>query len=313
MNNSGKKGRVCIKGNTRSGCGRTRRSLIGVNVSINGGSGGTITNLNGDFTIRVTKNDFLKVSYIGYTTQMVKISDKTVYNITMASDTKALDEVVVTALGIKREAKALTYNVQEIKAAGITKVKDANFINSLSGKVAGVTINQSSSGTGGSSRVVMRGTKSLFGENNALYVLDGIPMQGLRTKQSDNFYESVEVADGDGISNINPEDIESISVLKGGSAALYGMRAGNGVILVTTKSGKKDKGVSISYEGDITIDRVYNLPRLQNKYGQGYYASEYDWKEAQAGGYSGDYQTFALENGYNYVDGMGSGINDNAG
>ena len=114
------------------------------------------------------------------------------------------------------------------------------------------------------------------------------------------------------MNDINPEDIESISVLKGGSAALYGMRAGNGVILVTTKSGKKDKGVSISYEGDITIDRVYNLPRLQNKYGQGYYASEYDWKEAQAGGYSGDYQAFALENGYNYVDGMGSGINDNA-
>ena len=243
-------------------------ALIGVNVSINGGSGGTITNLNGDFTIRVTKNDFLKVSYIGYTTQMVKISDKTVYNITMASDTKALDEVVVTALGIKREAKALTYNVQEIKAAGITKVKDANFINSLSGKVAGVTINQSSSGTGGSSRVVMRGTKSLFGENNALYVLDGIPMQGLRTKQSDNFYESVEVADGDGISNINPEDIESMSILTGASAAsLYGNRGANGVILITTKKGAIGKP-RISYSNSTSFSRPFITPEFQNTYGR---------------------------------------------
>lgn len=136
-------------------------ALIGVNVSVNGGSTGTITDLNGDFAINVAQNDLLKVSYIGYTTQMVKVTDKTTYNITMKSDAKALDEVVVTALGIKREAKALTYNVQEIKSSVITRVKDANFVNSLSGKIAGVTINQSSSGTGGSSRVVMRGTKSL--------------------------------------------------------------------------------------------------------------------------------------------------------
>ena len=114
-------------------------------------------------------------------------------------------------------------------------MKDANFINSLSGKVAGVTINQSSSGTGGSSRVVMRGTKSLFGENNALYVLDGIPMQGLRTKQSDNFYESVEVVGGDGISNINPEDIEICPSTGASAASLYGNRGANGVILITTK------------------------------------------------------------------------------
>ena len=243
-------------------------ALIGVNVSVNGGSIGTITDLNGDFAINVAQNDLLKVSYIGYTTQMVKVTDKTTYNITMKSDAKALDEVVVTALGIKREAKALTYNVQEIKSSVITRVKDANFVNSLSGKIAGVTINQSSSGTGGSSRVVMRGTKSLFGENNALYVLDGVPMQGLRTKQSDNFYESVEVADGDGISNINPEDIESMSVLTGASAAaLYGNRGANGVILITTKKGVVGKP-KISYSNSTTFSKPFITPEFQNTYGR---------------------------------------------
>lgn len=243
-------------------------ALIGVNVSINGSIGGTITDLKGNFAIEVSKDEVIKVSYIGYTTQLIKISDKSVYNITMSSDTKALDEVVVTALGIKRESKALTYSVQEIKASGITKVKDANFINSLAGKVAGVTINQSSSGVGGSSRVVMRGTKSLFGENNALYVLDGIPMQGLRSKQSDNFYESVEVADGDGISNINSDDIESMSILTGASAAaLYGNRGANGVILITTKKGAIGKP-RISYSNSTNFMSPFVTPNFQNTYGR---------------------------------------------
>lgn len=243
-------------------------ALIGVNVSVNGAATGTITDMDGNYAIDVFTNDVLKVSYIGYVTQLVKISDKNVYNITMNADTKTLDEVVVTALGIKRETKALTYNVQEIKAAGITKVKDANFVNSLAGKVAGVTINQSSSGVGGSTRVVMRGTKSLFGENNALYVLDGIPMQGLRTKQSDNYYESTEVADGDGISNINPEDIESMSVLTGASAAaLYGNRGANGVILITTKKGAIGKP-RISYSNSTNFMSPFVTPKFQNTYGR---------------------------------------------
>ena len=201
---------IQIKGTVKDALGEP---LIGVSVLVKGTSNGTVTDLDGRFSLNVSVGDILEFSYVGYAAQSVTVKNATPLDIVLSEDAQALDEVVVTALGIKREAKALTYNVQEIKAAGITKVKDANFVNSLSGKIAGVTINQSSSGTGGSSRVVMRGTKSLFGENNALYVLDGIPMQGLRTKQSDNFYESVEVADGDGISNINPEDIESMSVL----------------------------------------------------------------------------------------------------
>lgn len=256
---------IQIKGTVKDALGEP---LIGVSVLVKGTSNGTVTDLDGRFSLNVSVGDILEFSYVGYAAQSVTVKNANPLDIVLSEDAQALDEVVVTALGIKREAKALTYNVQEIKAAGITKVKDANFVNSLSGKIAGVTINQSSSGTGGSSRVVMRGTKSLFGENNALYVLDGIPMQGLRTKQSDNFYESVEVADGDGISNINPEDIESMSVLTGASAAaLYGNRGANGVILITTKKGAIGKP-RISYSNSTSFSRPFVTPEFQNTYGR---------------------------------------------
>lgn len=256
---------IQIKGTVKDALGEP---LIGVSVLVKGTSNGTVTDLDGRFSLNVSVGDILEFSYVGYAAQSVTVKNATPLDIVLSEDAQALDEVVVTALGIKRKAKALTYNVQEIKAAGITKVKDANFVNSLSGKIAGVTINQSSSGTGGSSRVVMRGTKSLFGENNALYVLDGIPMQGLRTKQSDNFYESVEVADGDGISNINPEDIESMSVLTGASAAaLYGNRGANGVILITTKKGAIGKP-RISYSNSTSFSRPFVTPEFQNTYGR---------------------------------------------
>lgn len=256
---------IQIKGTVKDALGEP---LIGVSVLVKGTSNGAVTDLDGRFSLNVSVGDILEFSYVGYAAQSVTVKNATPLDIVLSEDAQALDEVVVTALGIKREAKALTYNVQEIKAAGITKVKDANFVNSLSGKIAGVTINQSSSGTGGSSRVVMRGTKSLFGENNALYVLDGIPMQGLRTKQSDNFYESVEVADGDGISNINPEDIESMSVLTGASAAaLYGNRGANGVILITTKKGAIGKP-RISYSNSTSFSRPFVTPEFQNTYGR---------------------------------------------
>lgn len=256
---------IQIKGTVKDALGEP---LIGVSVLVKGTSNGTVTDLDGRFSLNVSVGDILEFSYVGYAAQSVTVKNATPLDIVLSEDAQALDEVVVTALGIKRETKALTYNVQEIKAAGITKVKDANFVNSLSGKIAGVTINQSSSGTGGSSRVVMRGTKSLFGENNALYVLDGIPMQGLRTKQSDNFYESVEVADGDGISNINPEDIESMSVLTGASAAaLYGNRGANGVILITTKKGAIGKP-RISYSNSTSFSRPFVTPEFQNTYGR---------------------------------------------
>lgn len=280
-----------------------QQPVIGAAVVVKGTTIGTVTDFEGNFSLDVPRDaKMIFISYVGLKTKEVPVAS--VINVVLDSDSKALDEVVVTAMGLTREKKALGYALQEVKSDELTKAGQQSLATSLSGKIAGVQITSQGGQVGASQNIVVRGNSS-FGNNQPLIVVDGVPIANDNAK-------GATVNLGSGLNDINPEDIESISVLKGGSAALYGMRAGNGVILVTTKSGKKDKGVSISYEGDITIDRVYNLPRLQNKYGQGYYASEYDWKEAQAGGYSGDYQAFALENGYNYVDGMGSGINDNA-
>ena len=147
--------------------------LVGVSVRSKGGKGGTITDIDGHFSMQVGDGETIEISYVGYATQTLTANTNMPMTIVLEEDKKLLNEVVVTALGIKREAKALTYNVQDLKGSEVTRVRDANFVNALAGKIAGVTINQSSSGVGGSSRVVMRGTKSLFGENNALYVLDG--------------------------------------------------------------------------------------------------------------------------------------------
>lgn len=168
-----------------------------------------------------------------------------VLNVTLEDDSQVLNEVVVTALGIRKEAKALSYNVQEVSASEIVGVKDANFVNSLSGKIAGVVINSSSSGIGGGAKVVMRGAKSLSGNNNALYVIDGIPMPSLETTQPDDFMTGMGQS-GDGASMINPEDIETMSVLSGAAAsALYGSDAANGVIMITTKKVRKINSVSV--------------------------------------------------------------------
>lgn len=214
--------------------------LIGVNVAVDGTNTGTITDLDGNFSMLALANSTLKVSYIGYATQLIAVSEKEFYSITMRPDNEVLDEVVVTALGIKREVKSLTYNVQEMKAADLTAVKDASFMNSLAGKIAGVTINQSASGIGGSTRVVMRGLKSITNDNNALYVIDGIPMASMRSNQEKSFYENADGGDSDGISSINPDDIESMSVLTGAAAAaLYGSQGANGVVLITTKKRRR--------------------------------------------------------------------------
>lgn len=241
--------------------------LIGVNVAIDGTTTGTITDFDGNFSMSVFANSTLKVSYIGYATQLIAVSNKDFCSITMRPDNEVLDEVVVTALGIKRETKSLTYNVQEMKSTDLTAVKDANFVNSLSGKIAGVTINQSASGIGGSTRVVMRGTKSLFGDNNALYVLDGIPLSSMKTDQTESFYENPDGGDSDGISNLNPDDIESISVLTGAAAAaLYGTQGANGVILINTKKGEEGK-LRVNYSNDTQFMSPFVKPKFQNTYG----------------------------------------------
>lgn len=278
--------------------------VIGASVLVKGTNTGTITGIMGDFTIPNVPSSAttLIISYVGMVSQEVTIQPGTL-QVVLKSDAKTLDEVVVTAMGISREKKALGYALQEVKSDEITQAGQLNVANSLSGKVAGIQITSQGGQVGASQNIVIRGNSS-FGDNSPLIVVDGVPIQ------NDNGTGSA-VNLGSGLNDINPEDIASISVLKGGSAALYGMRAGNGVILITTKSGKKDKGIQVSYDGSFTVDQIYNLPKLQNKYGQGYYGSEYDWK---ASGYSKtmSYQDFAVQHGYSYYDGAGNGVNDNA-
>ena len=239
--------------------------LIGVSILEKGTTNGSITDLEGNFTLSVSPSAQLELSYVGYKTLL--ISAKSVTNkIVMAEDTEVLDEVVVTALGIKRSEKALSYNVQEIGNEALTTVKDANFMNSLSGKVAGVNINASSSGMGGATRVVMRGPKSISQSNQALYVVDGVPLGNHNEGDvgSGGMYSNQ--PGGEGIADINPEDIESISVLSGpAAAALYGSAAAQGVIMITTKKGKEGK-VSVTVTNSTQFSNPFKMPKFQNEY-----------------------------------------------
>ncbi|KAA3691849.1 TonB-dependent receptor [Bacteroides salyersiae] len=240
--------------------------LIGVNIQIEDSGTGVITDMNGSFALEAPIGSTLSFSYIGYIPQKVKVTDKRVYNIQLSSNVEVLNEVVVTALGIKREQKALSYNVQQVKSDQLTEIKDANFINSLNGKVAGVNINSSSSGVGGASKVIMRGTKSIEQSSNALYVIDGIPMfnfggGGGTENGSQGVTES--------IADINPDDIESISVLTGAAAAaLYGSNAANGAIVINTKRGKVGK-MQVSVSNNTDFSKPFVLPHFQNRYGTG--------------------------------------------
>ena len=241
--------------------------LIGVNISVGGSASGTITDLDGNFAINAHSDASLQVSYIGYTTQVVPVSKQESYLIVLKQDAKVLDEVVVTALGIKRAEKALSYNVQQIKGDELTTVKDANFVNSLNGKIAGVNINKSASGVGGATRVIMRGSKSIEGDNNALYVVDGIPLFNTNMGKTDSGIMGEGKAGTEGIADFNPEDVESISVLSGPSAAaLYGSSAANGVVLITTKKGKEGK-LSVQYSSSSEFSKAYMTPEFQNTYG----------------------------------------------
>lgn len=192
--------------------------LIGVSVLEKGTTNGTITDFDGNYTLTVPENATLQFSYIGYKSTEMPVSGQASINLTMREDSEILDEVVVTALGIKRAEKALSYNVQEVKSDAITTNKDVNFVNALSGKVAGVNINASSSGVGGISKVVMRGTKSIMQSSNALYVIDGVPMFTGRSSEGGGT-EFDSKGSSEPIADINPEDIESMSVLTGAAAA----------------------------------------------------------------------------------------------
>lgn len=275
--------------------------LIGVNISVDGNSTGTITDFDGNFAIKAPENSTLKVSYIGYATQMVTVSKKDFYPITMKQDTEVLDEVVVTALGIKRVEKALSYNVQQLKGDELTTVKDANFVNSLNGKIAGVTINKSASGVGGATRVIMRGAKSIEGDNNALYVVDGIPLFNANMGNTGSDVMGDGKAGTEGIADFNPEDIESISVLTGPSAAaLYGSSAANGVILITTKKGKEGK-LSVQFSSSTEFSKAYMTPDFQNTYGSKKDSYE-SWGEKLATPSSYDPKDDFFNTGTNFIN-----------
>jgi Outer membrane receptor proteins, mostly Fe transport len=244
----------------------TGEPLIGVNIQVQGSASGVITDIEGRYSIEAPVGSTLNFTYIGYTPQNVKVTDRSVYNVTLATAVEQLNEVVVTALGIKREQKALSYNVQQVKADEISGIKDANFINSLNGKVAGVTINSSSSGVGGASKVVMRGAKSIEQSSNALYVIDGIPMYNFGGGGGMEFDSRGAT---ESIADINPDDIESISVLTGAAAAaLYGSNAANGAIVITTKRGQVGK-LQVTVNSNTEFARPFVLPEFQNRYGTG--------------------------------------------
>lgn len=248
--------------------------IIGANVLEKGTTNGSITDLDGNFTVSVPSNAVLLITYVGYQPQTINLNGQSSLNIKMQEEALTLDQVVVTAMGIKKKAASLTYSTQQVEGNELTRAKDPNLINSLAGKSAGVQITKNSSGLGGSAKVSIRGIRSANGDGNnqPLYVIDGVPMlnsvseQAFSTMGGNN--DSGNRDSGDGISNLNPDDIESMSILKGASAAaLYGWQAANGVILITTKKGKAGMQ-KITFSSNLTIDQAISLPEFQNRYSQ---------------------------------------------
>ena len=270
-------GTVTVKGTVVDAKGEP---LIGVSILEKGTNNGTITDIDGNFTLSVTEGATIEVSYIGYKT--LSLTAKPDFGqITMSEDTEVLDEVVVTALGIKRSQKALSYNVQEVKGEALTAVKDANFMNSLAGKVAGVQISSGATGAGGATRVVMRGMKSLTKDNNALYVIDGVPM--FNTGKSGGEGQYGDMGGSDAVADLNPDDIQSVSMMTGPSAAaLYGSAAANGVVLITTKKGATER-TSLTVSNSTTFSKAYIMPEMQNRFGTS--SGLYSWGDPTSNRY----------------------------
>ena len=255
--------------------------MPGVNVLIQGTTTGKTTDVGGNYSISVPNNNSVLVfSFISYTSQQIPVGDKTVIDVMLVSASTQLGEIVVTAFGIQKEKKALTYAAQNVATADVVQARELNVANALSGKVAGIDIIKSNSGVGSPTRVVLRGNRSISGNNQPLYVVDGSP---INNDASTPDTENGGVAGGDGISNINPEDIESITVLKGPSAtALYGTRANNGAIIIVTKKGAPRKGLGVEYSLNYSVETPVILTKMQNVYGQGsagsyFKGSEFDW------------------------------------
>jgi TonB-linked SusC/RagA family outer membrane protein len=261
-----------------------------VNVILNNSTTATTTDDNGRYSIDINSElDVLKFSALGFISQSITVGNKTIINVALQESTTDLNEVVITALGFKRETKELGYAVQSLGSDDIQEVKAVNFLDNLSGKLAGVTISQGATGVGSTSKITIRGEAS-FSNNNPLFVVDGTPINNNTvfnfTNEAAAGFQEVDF--GNGAMEVNPDDIASVSVLKGPSAAaLYGTRASNGIIVIETKNGANKKGLGVSYNTSLFIDTAFRLPDFQNEYGQGN---------------SGEFE---------YVDGLGGGINDN--
>ncbi|NTV84152.1 MAG: TonB-dependent receptor plug domain-containing protein, partial [Bacteroidales bacterium] len=273
--------------------------LPGVSVVVKGTLTGTVTDVNGNYTLSVPAGyNELIFSFVGMLTKEAKIDGKSTIDIKLEDDVVGLEEVVVTALGISREKKSLGYAVQDLKGDELAKAKETNIVNSLSGKISGVQITNSSGAVGASSRITIRGVSSLTGNNQPLFVVDGVPISNTDFAAGDGMGGNGATAGktngvnrGNGAADINPDDVESISVLKGpNAAALYGSRAANGVILITTKSGSGGaatrKGLNIELSNSTTFEKPLRLADYQDEYGQG------------------------AEGQFEYVDGAGGGVKD---
>ncbi|MGN6352697.1 MAG: TonB-dependent receptor plug domain-containing protein, partial [Parafilimonas sp.] len=248
----------------------SENAVSNVSVVEKGTSNGTRTNENGDFTISVSNpNATLVISYVGYVTREYPLNGQVTISIVLNADEKEVGEVVVTALGITRQKRSLTYATQSLKGEDLSNSREVNVTSAMNGKVAGLTINKTNSGPGGSNRIIFRGNRSIGRTNQPLVVVDGVRIDNSAKAGADVALFGAR-DDGDGISNINPDDIESMTVLTGASAAaLYGSDASNGAIIITTKKGRIGKGIGIQVSSSAAMENPLVLPDFQNKYGQG--------------------------------------------
>lgn len=298
-----------IRGTVEDESGMT---LPGVTVVISGTTSGTVTDIDGKFDISLTEGQkVLSFSYIGYITQQVDIGAQSIIRIIMKEDSKSLEEVVVTALGVQRERKELGYTVQALKSEDLIATQDNNIVNALSGKIAGVQVTSSGSRIGASSRIIIRGNASFAG-NQPLFVVDGVPIDNTTT----NLDGSGGLDYGNAAADIDPENIESLTVLKGANAAaLYGNRAANGVILIETKKGKNAReGLGVEFNSSMVFDVPSYFMNFQNEYGQGTRGGEYDHQQylQRTPGSNLTYNQYAKKFSYNYVNGFGGGVQENA-
>ena len=252
--------------------GADRQSLGGVNVVVSGTSVGTATDATGNYAISVPTNGSLTFSSVSYVSQTIPVNNRSVLDVQLAEDATNMNEVIVTALGIKREAKTLGYATATVNADQIATNRTPNFVSGLQGKMAGVNITTMGTGPAGTAKIRIRGQSSFSGQNNPLIVVNGVPIDNSNYSLGGDFgTRAANSSDGgDGLSSINPDDIETMTVLKGATAAaLYGSRAKDGVVMITTKSGGSGKGFGVSYNTNFTTDTPLDFTDFQYEYGQG--------------------------------------------